>query len=489
MDNIDANVSEMDGDYYHVTMVAELMEKSLNVENFWEYFDSQADKDGNLGKEAFDIMIKSVIMNAPSLTRVVEAFTESLSTSLHQLANIRADTEKINGKVKERILNSLALLTKALFKFFDSDSNGSISKEEFVAAVSFFADRGTPDFKLMIKSFFRVLDDNKNGVIESIELVNFFSDILNTVISLTEAIIEEIEPIFEVTIKNKMRQLFSKISEKNRLNINKSVASTIEDILGVMNGTKNDEDIPPMSQFLNAAALTLSSMMPGLPFLIDPILLESWNGFLSEFEARATGPNSELAKSEVVKLASASFNKCVDKLLNDNLLNGLLSGFLSEANVPVPDPNMFGDVISASSASLRAFLRGGGLKRYFEAVFNFIDVNNDGMISHQELTGLWDASNKLYESMQHEDFQTGERFETALKDLLCLLMKLFDANDDGVLDPSDIESVLDKLFELFKSLSFLLTSCAKQTLTSSLMPIVNVALSMKPFFHARVISY
>ena len=80
----------------------------------------------------------------------------------------------------------------------------------------------------------------------------------------------------------------------------------------------------------------------------------------------------------------------------------------------------------------------------------------------KELTGLWDASNKLYESMQHEDFQTGERFETALKDLLCLLMKLFDANDDGVLDPSDIESVLDKLFELFKSLSFLLTSCAKQ---------------------------
>ena len=64
--------------------------------------------------------------------------------------------------------------------------------------------------------------------------------------------------------------------------------------------------------------------------------------------------------------------------------------------------------------------------------------------------------------MQQEDFQNSKSFETSLKEFLCLLMKLFDANDDGVLDPSDIESVLDKLFELFKSLSFLLTSCAKQ---------------------------
>ena len=80
----------------HVSIVADLMEKSLNVENFWEYFASQADKDGNLGKEAFHNMIKSVIMNAPSLTRVVEWITESLSTSFYQLANIRADTEKMN---------------------------------------------------------------------------------------------------------------------------------------------------------------------------------------------------------------------------------------------------------------------------------------------------------------------------------------------------------------------------------------------------------
>ena len=86
----------MDDYDYHVSMVADLMEKSLNVENFWEHFASQADKDGNLGKEAFHNMIKSVIMNAPSLTRVVEWITESLSTFFFEMANIKADTEKMN---------------------------------------------------------------------------------------------------------------------------------------------------------------------------------------------------------------------------------------------------------------------------------------------------------------------------------------------------------------------------------------------------------
>ena len=86
----------MDDYDYHVSMVADLMEKSLNVENFWEHFASQADKDGNLGKEAFHNMIKSVIMNAPSLTRVVKWITESLSTFFFEMANIRADTEKMN---------------------------------------------------------------------------------------------------------------------------------------------------------------------------------------------------------------------------------------------------------------------------------------------------------------------------------------------------------------------------------------------------------
>ena len=131
----------------------------------------------------------------------------------------------------------------------------------------------------------------------------------------------------------------------------------------------------------------------------------------------------------------------------------------------------------------RAFLKGGGLKRFLEAFFNFLDVNNDGQISHEELAGLSGAASRLMGAqmgfMMGATEEVLAEYKSAMGNFLLLLFGMFDGNSNGTLLPSDIGKVFDKICEIGKAYLLLLTGAVKQALSGSIHALCNLLLLFK----------
>jgi hypothetical protein len=185
---------------------------------------------------------------------------------------------------------------------------------------------------MLIPAIFRILDANGNGSIESMEIASFVSDIILAVVSLVEALIDEIEPILEVPVKSFLLSMFTAITEgTDTLNIASTVDTVATGATNAMQGLAEPdagaEGITLMTtQVMSGIMMPLamgSSMLPGT-------VVASLTAFLKKFEEKA-GPAGTLPIADVIRLANDTFVELVPRYVDATRIKGPLMAFLSRA--------------------------------------------------------------------------------------------------------------------------------------------------------------
>ena len=236
------NVDVMEG------TIGVAMGQMLGIDDFWAYFDSLADPEGNLSKENFGLIMTKVLNTLIANSGVVDKLIGGITKGSLMVAGQEFSTER-QSKLRENILQRIngiyGVIIGALVRFFDSDGNGSVSKVEFVAACS-LTDVSASNFPLIIHALFRVLDENGNGTIEATEIAHFLSDLISAAFNMYLLLLEEIEPIIEGAAKKMFLAGFSMItSGSNTLDIRSAVDNILWGLEKLAKGEDLSQDATP----------------------------------------------------------------------------------------------------------------------------------------------------------------------------------------------------------------------------------------------------
>lgn len=232
---------------------------------------------------------------------------------------------KIKSRLRDRFLNVVPVISNILFRLFDADGSGGISKAELCAIFAF------QDPKMLIPAIFRVLDANGNGSVESMEIASFASDIILAIVSLVEALIDEIEPILEVPVKNFILSMFTGFTGgTDTLNIASTITTVVTEATNAMQGIaapdSGSEATTITMQVMSGIMMPLamgSSMLPGT-------VVASLKAFLTKFEEKA-GSAGTLPIADVIRLANDTFVELVPRYVDATRIKAPLMAFLSNA--------------------------------------------------------------------------------------------------------------------------------------------------------------
>lgn len=448
------------------------------MEDFWAYFDTIVSADGTIDKDKFNSIFEKFAVNQLEDSGLLYSIVDQLSLMIIMTLGTDVDTnrkEKLKSRLLSRFIAILPVFSNFLFRLFDADGSGGISKSEFIAVMCLQHPQH------ILPALFRALDTNCNGVLESIELASFASDVINALVSLLEALLDEIEPILEVPVKKFFFEFFSTFTDgAASINIQSCVDACSLEVFA----SANRDNAEGLSERTKMASMAVDYLLIPIASLQAPgTVVQTWKDFLEKFKESADATSCSLPKADAVRLANQSFSVLVDKYCDSsralrllmNVLAKLIPGFeLEEYELD--------DVLTSATGAARAFLKGGGLKRFLEAIFNFLDINNDGQISVDELLGLSAAASRLLDAQTYYSCvpdEGKEEFELAFPAFLKCLMCVFDGNNDGSLDQQDIEKVFDKLCEIFRACCLLLSSGIKHTSMASIQSLCNLALLIK----------
>ena len=260
-----------------------------------------------------------------------------------------AKQEKLKIRLLARFTGVLPVFTNSLFRLFDADNSGGISKAEFVAVFSIH------DPQHAIPAIFRVLDTNNNGAVDSVELASFVSDVIVALVSLVEALIDEFEPVLEVPVKKFVVDLFTSFTGgSGTLNIQSCVTSCTTEIVSAMKGEGSGE----VSQLATSINMIVSSLMMPVAqasMLVPPEITSSLTDFLRKFDEKA-GSAGALPKAEVVRMATDAFLSSLPHFVD---AKKLIKPFTRAVAAGIPgieiDSSDLEDVVSAAT----------GIKSYY----------------------------------------------------------------------------------------------------------------------------
>lgn len=438
-------------------MVGMMMGEILKVEDGWAEFDQKfSNEEGETSKEQFGELLKlmipwEVILENTLQPKLLKIYEKLGGSNEEQVG-------KVTKRLAKKIPSYLPIVTNAIFRFFDSDGSGTISKDEIILCMGgMFGSEGKPDIKFFIPALFRTLDEDSSGSIEPVEVAPFVSEVLGALAHLAEAMIKELETDLKGGMKDKLLKKIGAIyndAMESGVPLPLSKETMIELIVSqeddVREAFEGVQQLPPIPEGIKTVA----------------------QAFFDSFDKIANG--EALPIRRVANLLSQRILPCLTLFCQPEAVEGLVRmGAEAAGDLPVDIDDLdLTDVIPTMAFTMNTYFKSGALKRYLEAFLSFLDVDNNGSISKEELQQLYIAVVKAYES------EDADAFFVNVQEVAGVLFDMLDSDGSGTLDMDDVPKVYEKFVELAISLGLMGVDLVKKVIEATSLPILNMAFGM-----------
>ena len=427
----------------------------FEVEDGWAHFDANyANEEGECSNAQFASLISAIVEKQSDAIKGV--IMGPLSAVYEMAGGENEDqVEKVAGRVVKKLPTFIPIFTNAIFRFFDADGSGTVSKDEIVLALIPMGSNPA----LLAPAIFRTLDTDGSGSIEAVEIQPFISEIITAVAKLLVAIVEELESDLKSGLKKKLLKKANKVVAKmtdSGMPFPMPLDTVVDMVKGVMMSS-GEEGQDAADRF-------------GWRLMSAP-LRPMFDAFFARFEAVSEGKPVTLRKA--AEIMANTFMGPLTAILTPEMGAAVLPDLLSKFDLPVDPAELdLTDMLNVSVGALNSYLKSGAMKRVFEALLSFLDVNNDGDISKEELRSLYDGFCAFV------DAENAEGLEAGITQFFSAFFKVLDSDGSGTFDSDDFPRLYDKAVELGLSLVHLFIEFYKTIALASVMPLLNLAMAM-----------
>jgi len=395
------------------------------------------------------------------LRPVIQGLYEKCIGSAPSDERIQKDISNLTKKIP----SYLPVLTNALFRFFDQDGSGTISKEEIVISFGTIFTGGPgsgPNMKLFIPAVFRMIDENQNGSIEAVEVQPLLTEVITSIAKIALSFIEEFEKDLKVGMKNKaLKKIQKKVDKLVEGGMPFPITS---DFLVNLLAEYPLGDMPDMLEIEKVSGM--------LQVALTPEIIAGYDGFAARFQSVSQGNPVSIKKCAALLAETVVAPICA--FANPELAAAMLPMATAGMELPIPLEMLdLGDALAAGCAVTSAYLKSGGVKRFFEAFLSFLDVNNDQEITWEELNGLWSGVIELKDAGTDE-----EKFKAGICSVFSQVLKILDSDGSGTFDMDDAPKLYDKVTELLVSVICLYVELAKSIAVAMVLPMLNLGFQM-----------
>lgn len=441
-------------------VTGQILSQVFEVEDGWAHYSANfANEEGECSNAQFQAMVEAV-MNK-HLDKIKKQMYKPIR-KVYKMAGGTGDDQcnRVVDRVIKKLPTFVPIFTNALFRFFDEDGSGTISKDEIILALGGMLGEFGPNMALLVPALFRTLDADNSGAIEPVEVQPFVTEIITALAKLVSALVEELENDFKGGMKKKVLKKAEKI-----------INSMVEE--GLPFPTPLDTLIDmlkiPCDPDALAEMVEQNAMIKAMSDPVRPM----FESFFAKFEEASEGKPMPLRKTASVM--ASTFLSPVTALLDADLAAQMLPGLVEQMDMDLPfdiaDLDL-GDLLNVGTGVMSSYLKSGGMKRFFESLLAFLDVNNDGDISMKELRGLYDCACGVVDSTDPD---------AALKALRAYarcVFEIFDSDGSGTFDLDDLPRLYDKAVELVLSLAYLYVELIKTLCLAVVMPALNLGFAM-----------
>jgi Ca2+-binding EF-hand superfamily protein len=235
----------------------------------------------------------------------------------------------------DKIKITFPLVSKGLFRFFDADGSGFISKDEVMAIVNAFIKLADPAYqnlpmrerlKDIVEGLFRVFDSNGNGIIESFELNEIVSDVVSGIATIVATVIDYLEPHFLKEPLDGLARIYAdKLLEKTGeepFPTAKIVEFSLSSVPDSPEAFPSEEDIASQLAPLEAAIGPIGTKLEAVA--------AQYTAFLAKFDAQAE--EGKLDKAKCVVFATESILELFESNFSPDDVSKLAASPLSMLN-------------------------------------------------------------------------------------------------------------------------------------------------------------
>lgn len=480
------------------TVVGSILGNLFQVEDGWAHFDEHyANEEGECSKVQFNGIIEALVNG------ILDEDEDAVDTVWSVLDSVDGtdrifssdNEEHVKGYIKKclkKVPKFVPIFSNALFRFFDVDGSGAISKEEMCMAFGSMVggENGGPNKKILVDSIFRIVDENQNGSIEAIEVQPFMTEVITAMAKLFMALFAELEEDLKGGLKKKVLNIFNETfsemcEEAQSEGVGDGSASLDHDALKAkwVEAFKEIKESASESESMVEELSEGASMVPAGIF-------KKWDLFLDTFRAKVAESGSDsLPIKEVATLMQKAFVPAITAFATPaNIELGIpmvasmaADDEMTEFVEAMGNMGVIGDLTNTISGVANSYFKGGGMKRFCEAILNFMDFNNDGDLSVAELTTLYDAGKGMHAILLKTDISGEQKIDDVLSYcgiILSQMLVMFDSDGDKKITPEDFPKLYDKFLELFMSLFNMQIEAVKTLLVALVLPGLNIAFGM-----------